>query len=188
MSAVLWNAFLLWPMAFQSAQVNVRRHPEWGAPLPLNPPTEFWRQGRPHGKTDHLCFDLPTPLQNCPWSRCSYRGAAPGWPCVFSALLQCKHAALWGKYNKKALNSRYNPGTALSWLASLQMSGLRGLKRILKEISRNYLWHHRYEWSLGNGQTKKTILKCSNIASYVSQRKLLQSEHAWSDKTDSERG
>lgn len=33
---------------------------------------------------------------------------------------------------------------------------------------RNYLWHyHRFQWSLGNGQTKKTILKYSNTARYV---------------------
>lgn len=47
-----------------------------------------------------------------------------------------------------------------SWLVSPPMSGLGGLSSINGEIFRNDLWrHHPYQWSLGRGQTKNTILK-----------------------------
>lgn len=73
----------------------------------------------------------------------------------------------------RALNFFFFPPSLklFSWLVSPPLSGLGGLRGIMMEIFRNYLWHHHpYQWSLGKGQTKKTILKSCNTSSYVVPR------------------
>ena len=115
------------------------------------------------------------------WSISSLMEAAPGLPSVCTPLLQCQHVS-----EEKAIKAHFKAVMLMSvnWLVSTQLSSLRSQKHqdgnFLKFLPPSPLP------AVTRDRKKQRKPFSSTITESVmwSQRTLLQSQHAWRNKTD----
>lgn len=153
------------------------------------PPKSLWRSA---GERGHFSFDVAAPQHQCPWRR-SYGGAATGCtPCVIGDLLKSKHSLLRGKikFRKEHRGLALNCGCGSRVLLLVSSpSGSQNPQRLkYKNIQK---------WSLISPPLSAGIREVwdkKNLCSFEllwhgrmcrPKGGFLQSQHAWSDKTDS---